>query len=361
MDPPSILPPALKIQPLTSYQGQQQEQRSAFARGQILQALVAGRAGNNQFTLNIGNSQLLAQSTANLQIGQKLDLQVTNLSPKVTLQIVNDPLIQGIGKSIHLLDHQPKLLANISTLNSNAASLQPLSSAAQQTLNLFSSLANLHNQPPAAADTSLQAATSLRISGQDVQQLAEHLGLNLEQLLANGNKEQAVQTLKYALLELSQLQGSSGKVPEQTSSPLQTIELFQMLQLRLANEALFFLPLPFSFLEQGFLLIEDQKSGAEKEGDRTGKGTTYGLHLQLKGLGSMQIDINQDGDKVGLKFILEDAERAKFMAAHREELTDWLTRGELTSARFLTGAEEPVKKLLTTMVHGATGMLDTKA
>lgn len=361
MDSSSILPPALKIQQLTSYQGQRQEQRSAFAQGQILQALVAGKSGNNQFTLNIGNSQLLAQSAANLQIGQKLDLQVNSLTPKITLQIINDPLTQSIGKSINLLDHQPEFLANISSLNSNAASLQQMSSNALQTLNLFASLANLQNRPPPSTVTSNQPTDALRISGQDVQQLAERLGLNLEQLLANGNKEQAVQTLKYALLELSQLQGGSGNRPEQTSSPLQTIELFQLLQLRLANEALFFLPLPFSFLEQGFLLIEDEKSGSEKEGEKTGKGTTYGLHLQLKGLGSMQIDISQDGGKVGLKFILEDVERAKFMAEHREELAGWLTTGELTSAQFLTGAEEPTKKLLTTMVHGVTGMLDTKA
>lgn len=361
MDPTSILPPTLKIQQLTRYPGQRQEQRSPFAQGQILQALVAGKTGNNQFTLNIGNSQLLAQTTANLQIGQKLDLQVTDLAPKVTLQIVSDPLTQGIGKSIHLLDHQAELLTSISNLSRNAPALQQLSSNALQTLTLFSALGNLQYSLPATADLPQQAAESLRISGQDVQQLAERLGLNLEQLLATGNREQAAQTLKYALLELSQHQGTTGTLAEQTANPLQTIELFQLLQLRLANEALFFLPLPFSFLEQGFLLIEEDKPGSEKEGDNTGKGKTYGLHLQLNGLGSMQIDINQDDGRVNLRFTLEDVERAKFMASHREELADWLTTGKLTSVQFLTGAEEPAKKLLTTMVHGVTGMLDTKA
>jgi hypothetical protein len=40
-----------------------------------------------------------------------------------------------------------------------------------------------------------------------------------------------------------------------------TIELYQLLQIRLASEALFFLPLPFSFLEQGFLLVDGDQSG----------------------------------------------------------------------------------------------------
>jgi hypothetical protein len=140
-----------------------------------------------------------------------------------------------------------------------------------------------------------------------------------------------------------------------------TIELYQLLQIRLAGEALFFLPLPFSFLEQGFLLVDGDRSDnkGEKSGEPADKSIE--LHLRLQGLGNLRITLQLGVGGVALDFMAEDAQRAKFLADHREELRQWLTATDAVSIRFLVGGGEPVTSLLEKIIHGPTGMVDTSA
>ena len=507
MDPINPISPTLQIQPLTAYQnsGQQQRLPFSFTQGQVLQGMVSAHSGANQFTIDIGGHQILAESTAGLQVGQKLNLQVTTLVPQIELQIVNTPAVtRMIGNAIHLIGQQSVTMPGLTELAEKATLLPQLSTSSKETLQLYANsianpslesapsiiatqlfvqllngtlealttpqgmskdtlyagIGNLLQQllqtsaftPESAAhatnlaplfaqmsDPSSQASASLltatdtsaflsagetisrlnafgklfqgntqiqnlisqlipfiqddsalpaahplqqlltllnrlksetvetqplQVDGRQLEKIINRLGITMEQSLANGNQEKAVQTLKFALLELSQQLPAGEKGLPQTEQIAKTIELYQLLQIRLASESLVFIPLPFSFLNQGYLLVDADHSKNEPEAKTGKEGKTtklYELHLQLEGLGNLQIDIRQQDGKLSLKFLTEDTQRAKFLASFRDQLGQWLTAASLESAQFLVGAKEPVKSLLEKIMSDATGMVDTKA
>jgi len=493
MDSVSSLTPTLRIDKLQLSQGNKQHQ-PPFSRGQILQGLITGKE-NNQFILDVKGQQFLADSKAPLQIGQRLDLQVTALSPRISLQVLTDPLTLNIGKSLHLLPTEGQLLTQTATL---AAELPPhtLSPPSQQALDFFTSLAATDSQSTALpqqpgrqlsqllinlfsapeADTQTKALTELqsfidRLSqslpqqhparmlaeriqqsittmdrdvpmqqlfagkstpeataqlnallqnisqlptsapgntgrtltelilqfmlrqdrsptpllqqllslteellgqdgtgkqglpnGKELEQFVNRLGTNLEQLLATGRKEEATQTLKSALLEISHNFSENTKIQPQADQLTSTIQLYQMLQIRLAGEALFFLPLPLSFVNQGYLLVEpDQKQDGEQQPGTANENNKYSLHLNLEGLGNLKVELQQHAGGTRLRFFAEDGEKAKFLSENRNELQQWLTATTLESVQFLTGAEDPTKQLLARMTHGPASLLNTRA
>ncbi len=511
MDPTNTATPILRIQPLSAYQsgGQQQRTPFSFTQGQMLQGIVSAKSGANQFTIDIGGRQILAESTAQLQVGQKLNLQVATLTPQVELQIVNSgtTINRMIGNAIHLIGQQTDIFPGLTDLAGKSTLLPQLSTNSKETLQVYansianqtlstttpqqlqaqlseqllsralesftaqqgpnigtiyeeigtllqqlSQISSLPNQTAQQATTlaavftqiSAQQSSSvaplpsggtvptalttaesavyqlnqtaklypnnpqiqnlisrlipllqenpaqpamqdplqqlisllakviseqtrpepLQLDGKQLQQFVDRLGINMERLLAEGNPDKASQTLKFALLELSQQFHAGNKSTVQADQIIKSIELYQNLQIRLANESLSFVPLPFSFLNQGYLLIDADRSkreSDEKSGQSEKTAQLFELHLQLEGLGNLQIDIRQQDGQVALKFLTEDTERAKFIAGFRNELEKWLTAASLESAQFLVGAKEPVKSLLEIIMSGATGMVDTKA
>jgi flagellar hook-length control protein FliK len=102
-------------------------------------------------------------------------------------------------------------------------------------------------------------------------------------------------------------------------------------------------------------------SPAKKEESSEQKEKSIELHLRLQGLGNLRITMQLGAGGVALDFMAEDAQRAKFLADHREELHQWLTATDVASIRFLVGSGEPVSTLLEKIIHGPTGMLDTSA
>jgi hypothetical protein len=198
--------------------------------------------------------------------------------------------------------------------------------------------------------------------GQELETVFNRLGMNLERLLAENKPDEAVRTLKHALLDLSHQLAMTEKSPQQADQLVKTIELYQLLQIRLANESLFFLPLPFAQFQQGYLLIDNPPDQSQQTGKKQGgHAQNIAIHLQLEGLGNLAIDIHQDDEGIALKFLAEDGERAKYLAGFRDELEQWLTTGRLDSVQFLVGAKDPTTCLLEKLVHGATGMIDTRA
>lgn len=220
---------------------------------------------------------------------------------------------------------------------------------------LFTWLANLPSSTM-SDQTAPQFSTQL-------QQTWQQLGLNTEQLLLREQTESATQTAKFALMEFAQQAGIDEDSAAQAHSLVKSIEMYQLVQIRLAAEGTQFLPLPFSFLQQGFVLIDPDKG---KQSSRTQGGSGEDaqhlrLHLQLEGLGNLAIDIQQQGEAISLKFQAQTIERAQFIGSHRQELEQWLTSGTLQSAQFLAGAEEPAKVLLKRIIPEGTGMVNTKA
>jgi Flagellar hook-length control protein FliK. len=201
-------------------------------------------------------------------------------------------------------------------------------------------------------------------AGEQLGERLSRLGLNMEQLLAENKPEAAMRTLKFALLELAQQaeagSGKSGAVPAQLG---QLLELYQLVQYRLANEALIFLPLPFLFLQHGYALItRDHIDSEEDAANKLAKQAhrTVTLHLRLESLGNLRIDIQRQEDKITLRFLAEDADKARFIAACHQELEQWFTSGKLASAQFLVGAQDPIKSLLEKILPGEAGIINTK-
>ncbi len=489
MDFPVIPASTLNIQQLYRQQDSRQGSKPLpFTQGQMLQGTITGKNDNNSYLLDIGGKQLQADSKALLQIGQKLDLHVTAVSPRVELQVVSDPLPRQIGATLHALDGQKTLLQNISQL-SRDGNTTGLSQAAKQTLSFFSQSAvqlnpsaqqssapisnallttviqSLQSNPATTPQTTrhlevllqtilpafsqettaanqtgqlldrlsgstslalavsgkeqgvpialleqtissalqtpqqtlqlarqlvslfsnsqsllptkeLQTILSLALSlpsatqnttippdGQQLQQLVERLGLNMEQLFAQNKGQEATQTLKFALLELGQqLTGSNIPSGEQTGQILQTLELYQMLQLRLASEFLFFLPLPLPFLDQGYLLVDKQPEQEDGKGNESQENSLrYTLHLKLEGLGNLRIEMQQTQERLDLRFFAEDRDKMIFMHEHKEELAKWLTAVDLGSTQFFSGADDPAKTLLQKITTDSAGVINTKA
>jgi len=489
MDPVSPLTPSLRVDKVNLYQDNKNQQ-SPFGRGRILQGRITGKT-SNQFILDVDGHQWLADSKAPLRIGQRLNLKVTGTTPNITLQILADPLTQNIGKSLHLLPEEGRLLP----LTIDLAAQLPegtLSTSSKQTLAFFKNAAAAFQKTPSVQwqqgsrlaglltdfvtsakagseenslsllsafldeliqalpqqDPSRQSALLLRqqinesksgsplqellagknnpeadrqlktllqnisslpstdghkladaltrfmgvdktlspstfvlrlltltgnllaresgtqkteATGENLKKFTERIGTNLEQLLLNGKNQEATQTLKSALLEISHNLPENTPLHHQATQLTSTIELFQMLQIRFANEALLFLPLPLPFLDQGFLLIEpDQKQGGkQQEGQEEQK--KYSLHLELAGLGNLRIDLEQQTGGMRIRFYTQDRTKTEFLAEHRRELEQWLTATQLESVQFLTGADDPVKGLLSRMSADNTGMLNTSA
>ncbi len=505
MDPTGTITPTVRIQPLTPYQGGNRQHHPAFTQGQLLQGVVSEKNGPNRFTIDIGGRQVLAESTAQLQIGQKLNLQVAALTPQVELHIVTGNAVNRmIGNSIHLISQQSEHFPVLADLAEISGQVPQLSSNSQKTLqfyadsivvrpplvpsptqqtqltsqllekaveafaapqsptigttfeaiaSLLQQLAQTASSPSktieganrladffsqaaslqSSAGMPLQAGTeaisplpttdtlplldqlgkifrndpqgqnlinqltpllrestagpltqplqqllsilvefgdtsappqSVQVGGQQLQEIVERLGINMDQLLADNGREKAVQTLKHALIELSQQLPPGDKSSAQADQIVKSIELYHLLQVRLAGEALLFMPLPFSFLDQGYLLVDADSAKNESKEDRASADKLehhVELHLQLEGLGYLQIDFQKNTDGITLKFLAEDTERAKFLAGFRNELETWLTAAQLESVQFLTGAQEPVKALLKKIMAGATGIIDTNA
>lgn len=489
MDFPVFPASTLNIQQLYRRQDSRQGNTPLpFSQGQMLQGTITGKSGNNIYQLDIGGKQVQAQSSALLQVGQKLNLQVTAVSPGVELQVVGDTLPRQIGASFHALNGQKTLLQNLVQLNQTGNTTN-LSEAAKQTLSFFSQSAvqlnpsaqqastpisnallttviqSLQTNPattpqatrtlegllqnvlpalpqettaanqtlqlldklsgatslalavsgkeqsiplalleqtvssalqapqqtqqlarqlvalfntiqPLLPSKELQAIVSLALSlpsttqttitppdGGQLQQVIERMGLNMEQLFAQNRGQEAAQTLKFALLELGQqLTGTNTPAGEQTGQLLQTIELYQMLQLRMAGEFLFFLPLPLPFLNQGYLLVDDQPQNDDETSDATKENALrYTLHLQLEGLGNVRIEMQQTDDQLDLRFFAEDRDKMVFMHEHKEELDKWVTAVEVGSAQFFSGAEDPAKTLLQKSTADGAGVINTKA
>ena len=480
-------------------------QRLPFSQGQLLHGVISAKGEANHFTVEINGQQISAESTAPLQVGQKLNLQVASLTPRMELQIIGtDPLNRWLSNALPLLGQQSLLIPEVTALAGDPRLMSQLSPTAQETLQFYSAAqgeAGSHGVVPVSATTGLliklmaSAATTppdqaFRLPHQEISGLllqlaqspaipantaeqaarlaglfaqgagwqepevlspstgppasapvaagagesgavlalqgkmmpqastltapltqllsleqhyltlpAEHplrqllafliqtesgystlfnqqkagahmgeylnrLGITMEHLLADNKPEEAARTLKFALLELSQQFGTAEKSTVPPDQLVQTLELYQLLQMRLANESLSFLPLPFSFLQQGYLLVDSDRSGKQQETTRDQADPaeqTIALHLQLEGLGNVQIDIHRQEDRVTLRFLTENAEKSKFVAGFREELQQWITTGNLESVQFLVGAQEPVRTLLARIMNSGAGMIDTRA
>lgn len=330
--------------------GQQQSGKAALPPnldfGQILTATVAEARSGGRFLLSIGDSHLLAQSDAALQVGQTLKLRLTATQPQIELKIVSsDAMPQLIGKSISLISKNISIASLVSQLNQQQPSLlNSLSSTSKETLNFFST-----NELADPADPQ---------GGEILKQLINRLGLSMERLLADGKSDKASATLKSALLEIASSFKNAENVSENTHKILSALEVFQMAQIQLDTSKQFIYPLPLPFLENGFLLV-DQDAAKSEGNDQAGTPYKFSLHLTMSELGFIRIDFFQAAEGLFIRFHAEDSDKSAFASSFGDELRQAITT-PLAGLAFAADAGDPVKYLLKQLFSDGNQVLDTK-
>lgn len=327
-------------------QNDRRRQQSHLQAGRTYQGRVSGQTADGRFFIDIAGRRYLTKNGIPLQVGRTLDLLVVATSPRLELQIVADPLLRGIGRSVHLLNRQPDIPQILSLLLQQTGKDDRLSAATRLVFEQFAAMGKIVSEEHG--------------NGRLLHELINRLGLNLEQLLTEDRQEEAVHTLKNGLLESSRLLAPSEIPAGKINQLLQILDLFQLLQIRLAGESLLFVPLPLPFLDQGYLLVDD-RSQTEQQDEEQEAGWTYSLHLKLRNLGNVRIELRQSGEKLWVRFFCEDGKRQQFLAGLRDELQKQMSPRRLESVIFGTGAGEPVPELLEKVVTEEIGVINTRA
>jgi hypothetical protein len=316
------------------------------ATGLTFKALVAEAQADGRFVLEIGDSRLAASSTAALSVGQTLHLQVVKTEPHIELKIIDDSQLSPLaGRSLTLLGKSVDLspLFQVPRQDSILDTLPPINR------DLLESFYDLQRTSPDSKD-----------AGMILKQLTESLGLNLEQLLARGDKQGAAHTLKAALLELVHQSSGNDKITEGAAGKLiDTLELYQLAQLQLRAENYTIYPLPLPFVEQGYLLVEQDGQGTES-GGKDAAEQRFSLHLTMSHLGNLHIDFLSNAEGLFIRFMADSQTKADFIAAFGDELRASMADTALVGLAFSGGAGDPTGDLIRRLVPAGRSMLDMK-
>jgi hypothetical protein len=347
MDP---ITPLTSISPIGSStsqsRGRSQEQQTP-SQGQFLKALVLEAQGSNRFVLEIGGTRQPVRSETILSPGQTLKLQVVKTEPQIELKIVSSPLSQLQGRSLTLLGKNIDLAGLFQGFQQHSPPpLETVSPTSRSVLESFFSLQ--------------QNGIEGKEGGAVLKQLIDSLGLNLEQLLAKGEKNNAVLTLKAALLEIAHSFKTASNIAETTNKILATLELFQLAQIQIGHTTHLIFPLPLPFIEQGYLLIEkdDQTSG---KNDSAKSDSRFSLHLTVSDLGNLQIDFLQNMEGLFIRFRAGDQQKADFLETFSFELKKAITDIPLINLSFSGDAPDPIHDLIQQLIPAGNSMLDTTA
>ena len=325
--------------PTNAYAGTREErQHQELQLHQIIRATVA-EGGADRVLLEMGQQKVPAQTSLPLKTGQSLELQVVALNPQLQLQVVTDPLTARLGQALHLLGGKWEFVPPLRALLSGGGiEGEELSPATREALQVWLGLQGevVEKQQPEA-----------------LRQLLLRLGLDLEAQLAR-REGTGEGTLKAALLEV--LASSSGEGRQLATQLVQTLELFQLAQVRLDQQGALLLPLPLPFLEQGFLVAEGGGEGA----DGKAEPQRLALHLALQGLGDLRVDFYHSEEGLLLRFACEGREQADFLAGFQGELRTALEQLPLTAISFTTGVESPDKSLIRRLLPEGKSVLDTR-
>ena len=312
-----------------------------------MKAVVLEANGNNRFLLDIGGNNLSASSEAKLTPGQILSLQVVKTEPQIEMKIVTNTLNQLTGRSLTLLGKNIDLTELFSAIESHTpAPLQLLTPKSRSVLEGFFALQ--------------QTDLGDKDSGANLKKLIDGLGLNLEHLLAKGDKDAAVHTLKAALLEMAHSFSSAENLAEATQKVLTVIELFQLAQLQTAGTSQAIFPLPLPFVEQGYLIVEEQDGDGAANRTET-QESRFSLHLTMSDLGNLTINFLSNPEGLYIRFHADSSEKADFLAAHADELKSAISDTPIISLSFSGNASDPINDLIRQIVPEGSSMLDTKA
>ncbi|WP_305046388.1 hypothetical protein [Geoalkalibacter sp.] len=174
-----------------------------------------------------------------------------------------------------------------------------------------------------------------------------------------GTEGEALAGKLAALLEKEALGGLS-RALDKSGDALQHLELWQMCRARLGEIGVDFLPLPLSFLEQGYLVARRQGEASDQGAQSARAAHSLTLFLELEGLGPLQIDCLYQDAGLYLRFFCRDREVAGFLAGGREELAQALGEDTLRGAAFAAGAEEPAQALIRRLIPPTASIVNAR-
>jgi len=320
-----------------------EERQQQLPVDKIVRATVA-QGGQDKVMLELNQQRLQAETRLPLQTGQKLNLLVVATSPRIELQIIEDPLQQRLAQTMHLLGEKWNLQPLVQLLIQEGQPIVDALSPVNREILL--SWSTMRNHDITALD------------GRGLRQLIINLGLGMEVNLAGGKIEPTGRPLKSALLEALYLEKSETAPPEMTGRLLQLVELFQLWQIRLARQDVVFQPLPLPFLDQGFIITDQQKQHQVDYNDAQPYKIT--LHLSLQMLGNLRIDILREAAGLHIRFVCDSQEKAAFIAAFKVELMHDMHSLHLCDVAFAAGAESPSNALIAKMIPQGDSILDTR-
>lgn len=346
MDTINALSPIKPVGTATSDSSGRQQSQQQAQPGQTITATVLESAGSNKFYLDISGQKILAGSDKlSLHPGTKLNLEVLSTKPLLELRIISKTPELFFGKTLTLLGNTLDIGLLFQSLKGGTSLLPAqLSTTSQSTIETFYHLQN--------------ASMGNKDGGTQLQQLIDRLGLTLESALAQGRGNTAGQTLKAALLEIASILREGGVIADTANRLLGTLELYQLAQLRLSSENLLLFPLPLPFLDNGYLLVEQEEASDQEE--NKSDMLRFSLHLSLEPLGDVEISFLQTKDGLYIQFACDSTEKKEFTNELQEDLKEMISSTSILGLSFTDTAGSPAGDLIRRLVPSGKSMLDTR-
>lgn len=307
------------------------------------------------------------ESTAALSqnLGRSSDSAASRPAPSLTAQATNQgqqpsqtqnatppnqltaKLVSGQGNApIAQQTSSTQSLAGGPTIASAPLPLSPLAGESLGSLQRQALEAALMPQQWAQLEQlSTQMASDMSTSNSKfVVNLARMLGLDFEALLAKDKLDPANAGLKGVLTTLKNHSEVPESVRDTAAHMSQQLEVLQLCRLRLAQDGVLFLPLPLEFVEQGYVLFEQQgQDSSETDG---ADGHLVSLNLTLRQLGSMQVNLLFEQQALFVRIKCQDEGTVDLVREYCDELHESLQPFSIRSIQVVTGAQDPALALL---------------
>ncbi len=311
---------------------------------QIVRATVA-EAGMDKVVLNLKHHQLTADTKVPLKKGQSLNLQVLNTEPQIQLKIMDTPELRHLFRALHLFHQNIKLPVLLHQLQKT--SFPSNASFPERFQHLLKDLEFLFGANPG------------KFTGKSIISIWTRLGLDFEALLWGAREKEAFHGLKAMLLKYADGLRQQGKSSETADRVLELLKLYQLCRFRLAQENILFVPLPFSFLEQGYLLAEKRDQGDK---NKSGRQQSWKMILNLKFsfLGNLQIYLLFENLDLRLRILCDSDDKAEIISKSLTGLKKNLTSVSLLGVSVASGAEDPGKFMIRKLVQDEENILRTE-
>jgi hypothetical protein len=307
----------------------------------ILKAAIVEQSTNGKAVLDIGGTRFQIAGELTGKVGQDIFLRVE--PDKSKLIFTPFPPGNSAAKTANSPTGPPLSLAT-----SQNSDLSPLLKAVQQLLPQGIVQLVATQQSTVQSLTAMQAENLIgQDAGKDMQSNVQRIGMNMEALLAKNEIGAAKASLKAALLEITSSQQKNEELAVSAKNILSTLEMYQVAQLKLEGDFLLF-PLPFSFLENGFLLVDNPPED-ENNTESSEQNRQFSLHLTMTELGDMEVRYYESKEGARIRFLFDSEEKAAFAATFQDELKETLSEVQLLGISFASGAQSPSRALLARM------------